>query len=837
MEQPIVTLEKKIGSGSFGDVFMGTLKNTGEKVAIKRVKKSKLQKHGDYLIKAFWKEINSMKICECENSVRLIKNMETQNNYNIIMELCDTDLSNVLNKSPTPFTVDEVRETFSQLNNVFKLMHKNNLIHRDLKLANILVKFTDESKTKFIPKLSDYGFTKDLNNSNYTETHLGTPATMSPEIMMNKPYNEKSDIWSVGAMMYQLHFKKIPYPGLNEQVILKRIKENYPRKQPSDPDFKDLLDKIFVLDPTKRISWEEYFNHPFFINGNKEKNKIQYEKISDFDLGYDYNIKEKDLFYCYIAKDNKTGKNVLIKSYREDLIDDNKELFANELDLFEAFKKNNRVLNLIDTNKENNRFNMVFENVEAQSLINYKKDNEINENNIKIFNKILCYEVFMFNESHLLPFEFISLHSFLRDKALSPIIFDFGLHKLFLPEEEYSSYFLPNTSEKGNLSQNKIKTNIMNYGITLLKMFTGQNINVKDKEIILPDNIMMSEEFIDFMKKCLTRNINKRASWSELRNSKFIVENIPLKDSIDIYFGKKSLTLIDEEKLTKIFDYLNDKFDLIYNYYNKIDLKNNPNISQIDTFVSVTLFEMKIINSFFNRNYDYQQFSNKQEISFMSINNNYEMNKCDLNFVNPVLDDVEIVDMYNNKLIKNFLVNLQKNIKKIEKLLITIQSYTKSPSSNLDYKKFISNIITCINSKETGMQKYFSNLISLSAKEKNEELKYMEMLITKYLMEFVLFMICVINENGEQINFNKDKLLAKFYKIFGEEKNKIEISSINLNGEAKNYFFVSFLPIIFKVQESEISEQIKLNKDKQSPNGWIKYYVTLLRSITDLKKD
>ena len=332
MEQPIVTLEKKIGSGSFGDVFMGTLKNTGEKVAIKRVKKSKLQKHGDYLIKAFWKEINSMKICECENSVRLIKNMETQNNYNIIMELCDTDLSNVLNKSPTPFTVDEVRETFSQLNNVFKLMHKNNLIHRDLKLANILVKFTDESKTKFIPKLSDYGFTKDLNNSNYTETHLGTPATMSPEIMMNKPYNEKSDIWSVGAMMYQLHFKKIPYPGLNEQVILKRIKENYPRKQPSDPDFKDLLDKIFVLDPTKRISWEEYFNHPFFINGNKEKNKIQYEKISDFDLGYDYNIKEKDLFYCYIAKDNKTGKNVLIKSYREDLIDDNKELFANELD-------------------------------------------------------------------------------------------------------------------------------------------------------------------------------------------------------------------------------------------------------------------------------------------------------------------------------------------------------------------------------------------------------------------------------------------------------------------------------------------------------------------------
>ena len=253
MDQPILALEKKIGSGSFGDVFMGHLRKTGEKIAVKRVKKSILRKHGNYLIEAFWKEINSMKICQCENSVRLIKTMETENNYNIIMELCDSDLLNFLNNSPSPFTVDEVRETFSQLNNVFKIMHQHNLIHRDLKLANILIKYTDETKKKFIPKLSDYGFSKDLNNSNYTETHLGTPATMAPEIMMNKPYNEKSDIWSIGVMMYQLHFKRIPYPGFCEQQILNKIKTNYQRKQPSDPQFKDLLDKIFVMDPVNRI--------------------------------------------------------------------------------------------------------------------------------------------------------------------------------------------------------------------------------------------------------------------------------------------------------------------------------------------------------------------------------------------------------------------------------------------------------------------------------------------------------------------------------------------------------------------------------------------------------
>ena len=377
MSQPDIALEKKIGSGSFGDVFMGHLRNTGEKIAVKRVKKATLNKYGDYLIKAFWKEIENMKLCECENSIRLIKTMETENNYNIIMELCDTDLLIHLNKSPAPFTIEEVRKIFSQLNNVFKIMQKHNIIHRDLKLGNILIKYTDKTKKNFIPKLSDYGFSKDLNESNYTATHLGTPATMAPEIMMNLPYDSKSDLWSIGVMMYQLHFKTLPYPGFSEQQILKRIQNNYPRKQPNDENFKDLLNKIFVLDPKKRISWEDYFNHPFF-KSTSDKNVSQYEKISDIDLGYDYNKKGKDYFYFFIAKDLKNDKKVLIKSYREDLIEKNNQLFEEELNLFKAFKGNKNVLNLLEIKKEDNRFNMIFDYIDIESIINYMNKNQIN---------------------------------------------------------------------------------------------------------------------------------------------------------------------------------------------------------------------------------------------------------------------------------------------------------------------------------------------------------------------------------------------------------------------------------------------------------------------------
>ena len=826
MSQPDIALEKKIGSGSFGDVFMGHLRNTGEKIAVKRVKKATLNKYGDYLIKAFWKEIENMKLCECENSIRLIKTMETENNYNIIMELCDTDLLIHLNKSPAPFTIEEVRKIFSQLNNVFKIMQKHNIIHRDLKLGNILIKYTDKTKKNFIPKLSDYGFSKDLNESNYTATHLGTPATMAPEIMMNLPYDSKSDLWSIGVMMYQLHFKTLPYPGFSEQQILKRIQNNYPRKQPNDENFKDLLNKIFILDPKKRISWEDYFNHPFF-KSNSDKDISQYEKISDIDLGYDYNKKGKDYFYFFIAKDLKNEKKVLIKSYREDLIEKNNQLFEEELNLFKAFKGNKNVLNLLEIKKEDNRFNMIFDYIEVESIINYMNKNQINEKFIKVFNQILFNKIFMYSESNYSPFIFISLHNFLIAQESYPVVFDFGIHKLLIPKNEYSSYFLPNESEIDSINTNKIKTNIMNYGITLLKMYAGNNISMKGKEIVLSEDISLSDDFKIFLGKCLTRNPIKRASWEEIQNCNFVKDdNNEEKNQSD-----KKL-LIDDEKLKKIFNYLNDKFELIINYYTKEDFKYNSNLSQIEIFVSVTLFEMRVINSFFNRNTEIKPFTNQEEITFISINDDREMNKCDLNFVNPVLKDVEIVKINNNKIIKDFLINLQKYIKKVENILINIQSFIKNASCSGDYKNFIKNIINSVDNRNpSNMQQYFSFLVAKSTKESNEEIKRSHNCLAKYLMEYLLIFITIINDTGKKIYFNKDILLKKFYKVFGEDNNTIEISTINLKDRKSHYLIVSFLPILFKMREKELSSQLKELKDRQSINGYIKYYPSLMKAI------
>jgi serine/threonine protein kinase len=289
------------------------------KVAIKRIRKKILYENGQYLLRAYYREIDCMKKCECENSIRFIRDFQTQNNYNIIMELCDTDLLCHLYQRPEPFTVDEIRLIFSQLNNVFKKMQQHKIIHRDLKLGNILIKFTDESKKNFIPKLSDYGFSKELNNYNFAaNTHLGTPATMAPEIIMNYPYNEKSDLWSVGVMMYQLYYKQVPYEGNTEQEILSKINGNVPFNMPEDEKFADLINRLLVVNVQNRISWDQYFEHPFFtgkgldcelgytFSGNNEKNFLYnsvsfYEKDNKFNMG---NQEEIGLCYSFSANND-----------------------------------------------------------------------------------------------------------------------------------------------------------------------------------------------------------------------------------------------------------------------------------------------------------------------------------------------------------------------------------------------------------------------------------------------------------------------------------------------------------------------------------------------------
>ena len=816
---------KKIGSGTFGDVYIGRDKKTGEKVAIKKLNKKTLYQYGTYLINAYWKELDSMKRCNCENSVRLINHFESSNNFSIVMELCDSDLLVLLNTRQKPFSVQEVKETFQQLNNVFKIMHKNQIVHRDLKLGNILIKYTDNTKTKFIPKLSDYGFSKELGNNN-TDTHLGTPATMAPEIMMGKAYDDKSDLWSIGVMMYQLYYKQIPYQGFNEKIILERIRTNAPRNHPKDPQFNDILNKLLVMDPQKRINWNDYFNHPFFKGENKPQ--LKYTKISDFNIGFNCN---KDLFECFFAKNNENNKQVIIKSYNYELFTKHNQLFGEEIALYKSFNGNPNILKLIDFRKENDRAYLVFEYIDCQMLSVYAKSkNEISEKEIKKINKTLYENVFIFNDLNFMPFIFISINTFAIDKKGNPIVFDFGLHKLLISKDEYASYFLSNESEMTN-SKNRIKTNVMNYGIVLLKLVYGDNLKIEGKEIVLPSDKVLPDVFSNFISKCLSRNIQKRSSWLELGSDEFILDdNIQMSNIIG------NSVLLDNDKLELIFDSLETKFDFLNKYFEKLKLKKDSKyLPQIELFVVVTLFEMKIILNLFNRNIYKNPFNNQHEITFLSIDNDCTIKNFCLNLVNPLLSDTRIIDMNNNKLIIDFVSNLKKKISKMEKISSKISKISKNSSLRGNVNEFLQNLISNIESCE--MQQYFFS-VNLKAEEENKlEDAYNELCLAEYLCEFFLFIKTMLYDNERKMQFTKKHLIKKFYDVFGEDKNKIEITAIKLNQTKEKYLLVSFLAILFKYNKGKNNfNKEQLEKSNQYINGIIRYYPSLMKKIVELKK-
>ena len=189
------------------------------------------------------------------------------------MELCDDNLYNILKKKEGGFSIEEIREIILQLNKTFKIMNENNIIHRDLKLENILVKYINKEKTKYIVKLADYGISRKLKNLTNKLTNIGTICTMAPEILKNEKYNDKCDLWSLGVIIYLLFFKNYPVHGQTEMALLNNIKlfEKKPLNTNNEL-LDDLLSKLLKSDPKKRITWEQYFNHPFFKTIEELKN-------------------------------------------------------------------------------------------------------------------------------------------------------------------------------------------------------------------------------------------------------------------------------------------------------------------------------------------------------------------------------------------------------------------------------------------------------------------------------------------------------------------------------------------------------------------------------------
>ena len=148
-------------------------------------------------------------------------------------------------------------------------MAQNNLIHRDIKLENILVKYNSNSNTNYTLKLTGYELSKQiLNLVEKFHGKIGAYKYMAPEILRGEPFDQKCDLWSLGVCIYILCFKKFPFNGNTENQVLKEIDETEFFLKTNNNNLDYLISRLLTKDPKKRMTWSEYFNAPFFQRNN-----------------------------------------------------------------------------------------------------------------------------------------------------------------------------------------------------------------------------------------------------------------------------------------------------------------------------------------------------------------------------------------------------------------------------------------------------------------------------------------------------------------------------------------------------------------------------------------
>jgi len=259
----------KLGSGSYGAVYKAHRK-TGVRnvVAIKCVKKSNLSK-GE--IDNIVTEISLLKKLNHDFIVEMSDFSWDQNYIYINMEYCGGgDLSRFI-RARKKLPENTCHVFLQQLASALKYLRQNDVAHMDLKPQNILLTNVITTKTiRFkgpILKLADFGFASYFSREQTKSSLRGSPLYMAPEMVLDRKYDAKVDLWSVGVIMFECLFGKAPYKSDTVNELLKKIQIEEPIKIPECPKLsntcEDLLARCLQRDPCQRIDFPEFFEHSF----------------------------------------------------------------------------------------------------------------------------------------------------------------------------------------------------------------------------------------------------------------------------------------------------------------------------------------------------------------------------------------------------------------------------------------------------------------------------------------------------------------------------------------------------------------------------------------------
>jgi hypothetical protein len=265
------TLAEDIGEGKFGVVKLGIHKKTGEKVAIKIIKKASMNVTDMELVRS---EIDIMKLCKHPNIVTLLDHFENSDYIFIIMEyLSGGDFGSYLKKHKYKFTEEIAARLMYQLSSGIKYLHDFGVLHRDLKPENIMLSCSGENA---VIKIMDFGLSKILGPLEKVVDGYGTLSFVAPEVLIRQPYNKQIDIWSIGVILYYMLSGLLPFDDEedNEEVIAKKTvftELEFPDKnfKSRSEEVKDLITKCLIKDPNTRYTVENFLSHGWIKKYNK----------------------------------------------------------------------------------------------------------------------------------------------------------------------------------------------------------------------------------------------------------------------------------------------------------------------------------------------------------------------------------------------------------------------------------------------------------------------------------------------------------------------------------------------------------------------------------------
>ena len=515
--EDLFTIQYPIGHGAFGTVYKAVHNSTNKIYAIKIIDYSKDNNKDNnniinYNYNSVQQETSLMRIVSKSDYIVKYYGSYFSRKTNtiwLILEYCSSGSAiDLMLSMDRTFSEVEVATMMEMILKGLILMHSENLIHRDIKGANILI--SEEGYAK----LGDFGVGAVLSEEKYRISKKGSPYWMSPQVASSVKYDFKTDIWSLGITCVELLEGEPPFSDLKPKNVMEKISKHPPSAEEiidlneHTSEFKSFVEHCLEIDPKKRYSAKELLKHEFITKYSKGRKYLE-KLVKKHQEDVERFRKESEEEYQKIMKKKELER--INGNYEEENNEDesNKDMYSYEEDDFGDIKKINsngtyqENINIDDLDCLEDKMKKFLNNNKREEKANNKKDVEKNKCNPLI----MCY-----TES----INTLDDKSSISKEKDNIIVLDKNIKKNKVKKKHddiLNKNIIPyiKVEDKNNLNQTKIndKSNLTG---SYLKSSTSENSRRDYKDIIDKKEVIdnMSENINEELPETKRRKIPKK---------------------------------------------------------------------------------------------------------------------------------------------------------------------------------------------------------------------------------------------------------------------------------------------------------------------------------------